>query len=233
MAGTGSIDPRKNSRLIEAGHYLTPNHEEMIRKNEQFTFMFELIGNEPQIVKYPDERKGIYLIGARNKVSGDLLTYHDLSQLASTYNIPMVEIESHTFEEILALRGKFGCLEKEGWVLRVDDTLYKVKCEDFINMHRLSCTSPNGILNLYKSGKLDDLKPRITPAIKEYISSYVNRIDLYVKERTSELESIYSKYRHLESTKDFALAIKDLDPKTRGYLFCLRKGQPLDFFRNI
>lgn len=233
VAGSGSLSEEKNPRILEAKAYLTKDHIAMIKQYDNFTFMFELIGKEPQIVQYPRDRWGLYLTGARGKVTGNLMTYFELSQLAGSYGIPMVRIEKITFDEMISLRNKYNCLEKEGWVLRVDDTLYKVKCEDFINMHRLASTNPNGILNLWREGKLDDIKSRMSDSMREYVERYTDRFHIYARRRTEEINHLYSEYSDIEDMKSFAMAVRNLDKRTQGYLFCLKRGKPLDIFKGV
>ena len=233
LAGSGSLTEEKNSRLKEARYYLLEGYKALCSDWQEYTFMFELIGKEPQIVQYPRDKWGLYLTGARRKSDGELLTYSKLKYLAGTYHIPMVNIESLSFNEILEKRKDYSCLEKEGWVLRVDDTLYKVKCEDFASMHRLASTNPNGILNLWREGKLDDIKSRMSDSMREYVERYTDRFHIYARRMTEEINSLYSKYSDIDDMKEFALAIKNLDKKTQGYMFCLKRGKPMDIFKGV
>ena len=233
IAGSGSLSSEKNSRLDEAREFLTSKYIALIESLPSHTFMFELIGKEPQIVKYPRDKWGLYLTGARNKESGELLTYSELDTLSKKYEIPMVSIETHTVDEVLSMRDKFSCLEKEGWVLRVDDTLYKIKCEDFLNMHYLSTTSPSGILSLWRENKLDDLKARMSEPMKKFIEDYEKKFSLYAQKLDSQIQESYKRYSNLESMKDFALAIKKEPSRIQGFLFAIKRNKPLDLFKGI
>lgn len=233
LAGSGSLTEGKNPRLKEARHYLSEGYKALCSDWQEYTFMFELIGKEPQIVRYPKERWGLYLTGARRKSDGELLTYSKLRHLADTYHISMVNMESLSFDEILKKRKDYPCLEKEGWVLRVDDTLYKVKCEDFASMHRVMTTSPEGILKLWREGKLDDLKARMSEPVKEYISIYERKFSEYVRRVSEDVENIYRKYSHIESMKDFANSIKTLDSRIQGFLFGLKRGKGVDYLKGV
>lgn len=235
IAGTGSLTEDKNSRLTEAKSYLSENYKSLLKDNPFYTFMFELICSQQQIVKYKEKDYGLYLVGARHIKTGKLLDYSTLFSLSKFYDVKITNIEKHSLEEILNMRDKFSCIEKEGWVLKVDDILYKIKCDDFVNMHRLSNYSPNTIFKLWKEGKLDDLKPNMSEPLKNYVDEYINKFKEYANKINKEIEINYSKFSNIENMKEFALEVNksDLDNRMKGFMFCKKRNKDIDVFKGL
>lgn len=230
FSGSKSLDPKKAPILRAAYRYLTPEIENMLHANPHLTFIFEFISLKyPIVVQYQKEQEGLYLLGAREMSSGRQLSFSQTQELGKAFCLDkMVEIEKYTLDEILALRNAFRCDEKEGWVLFVDGILYKAKCSDYLEMHRIvsKAGSVNTIIQAVADDCFDDLMGRL-PAVYQKKAMAIAKIviDYAQRERQTVLD-YYEKYKHLETMKEFAMAIEAVPKEYRGFLIAERKGTP-------
>lgn len=238
VGATGSLSEKKNPRLKICKKYITDNHKKMFQKYKDWTFVFELIlFDYPQIVEYPKEKDGIYLIGARNIHTGETLPYYKLKEFAKTYNISMTEIENHSLNEILGMTNKYKAKEKEGWVLRVDDTLYKMKCDDYLKINKLLGTSPNVILRAWLAGVLDDAKAYYANSsyMIEYIENFERMFQKFADINAQIVNQYYEQFKHIKDIKDFAIAVKQskIPKKYKGFVMNKRNGVDNYYFNGV
>jgi len=159
-----------------------PSYSKLIHENKDYTFMFELIDmRDKHVVSYKKEDSGIYLIGARNKIDGTIMSYHDVIELAKKYNIRSTTLFSGTYEEMLSTLNKYMSYEKEGYVMNIDGFLVKVKCDDYLATARLYDlkSSFNTVIELYFRGRIDDFYTALPDNLKETIDDYISEITTY------------------------------------------------------
>ena len=237
VGATGSLSAKKNPRLRICKKYITDNHKEMFQKYKDWTFIFEIIlFNFPQIVEYPKEKDGIYLIGARNVHTGETLPYYKLKELAEKYQILMTEIDTHSLSEILTIRNNYKANQKEGWVIRVDDTLYKMKCDDYLEMNKLLGTSPNVILRAWLAGVLDDAKAYYTnPYMIEYIESFEHMFQKFADINAQIVNQYYDQFKHIKDMKEFAIAVQQskIPKKYKKFVMNKRNGKDNYYFNRV
>lgn len=238
VGSTGSLSERKNPRLKICRKFITDGHKKMFMDNSDWTFMFEcILFKFPQIVEYPKEKDGIYLIGARNIHTGETLPYYKLKEFAKTYNISMTEIENHSLNEILGMTNKYQAKEKEGWVLRVDDTLYKMKCDDYLEMNKLLGTSPNVILRAWLAGVLDDAKAYYANSsyMIEYIENFERMFQKFADINAQIVNQYYEQFKHIKDIKDFAIAVKQskIPKKYKSFVINKRNGVDNYYFNRV
>jgi len=176
MAGSMAIDKENSWRLQDGYDLLTENHIEMLKKFPEFTFIFEYIGKQnPHVVNY-DFDKELVLIGVRDIETGYEYDYNMVRIIAGLYEIKVVEIEKLTFDELLQKTKKLKANEKEGWVLNIDGHKVKIKCDDYVSLHRIldNLASINVIIEAIAEDKYDDLVSKVP-------NSYRDRIDKIAK----------------------------------------------------
>lgn len=126
-----------------------------------------------------------------NVVTGIELSYSETKKLTYGYNIPMVNIETITFNEMISLVSREKATNKEGWVLNIDGYRVKVKCDDYINLAKVLDTysNKNEIIKIIAQDSLDDLIAKIPEPPRPRLMNYVSCV-LSVKDKLeSEVNS--------------------------------------------
>lgn len=225
----------KGSLISEHGEYATSLLPEHLKKDalvEDFTLMFELISKKFQIVVDYSKKPGyvsdgLYLIGARKRVSGQLCSYSEVKMLAQHLNLPTFKTYSFdSLDQLIEVAKDLPVLE-EGFVLRFPgDLLVKVKGNAYLQMHRwISTLSEGSLLDCIEEGK-DSLFIQTCP--DEFQSDIVNKIQEF-KNKCAKFEKIcYTYYGEAikDSRKNFALWVQQhVEKYLQPFMFKLFDGK--------
>lgn len=219
MAGSMAIDKNDSWRLEDGYSKLTEKHKAVIKKNPDYTFIFEYISvRDAHVVKYDKSEEGLYLIGIRNSKTGEQLPYKDLKVLSEVWDIPMAKIENYTLNEIIELSKTLRANEKEGWILNIDGHLIKIKCDDYVQLHRLldKVSSINVIIENVAEDRIDDLLSKVPDTYKDRVINSANKLLEYKNDMNIRIDEIYN-LAPKENKKDFMIWLDnncDLDIKS-------------------
>lgn len=187
IVGSGSmaLDTKNSFRLEEGFEMLTENHKRMLKDFPTVTFIFEYISEKDKhVVPYDySKKKGLYLIGARSVIDGEEYSYNVIKDLSSCYGIPCCKTyQYNTLSEVLEHLNKMTVKDGEGFVLNIDGFKLKLKCEDYLQLHRLDdkLSSPNVIIEAYAEGTIDDLYANMTPLMKEKNKDVMDTIEKFM-----------------------------------------------------
>lgn len=235
LTGSMALSPNKSWRIKEGYNMLTYRHVNMLMDYPDITFIFEFISlKDAHVVKYSKEEEGLYLIGARNVITGEEYCYDMIRNFGENYDIKTVEIENVTIEEVLERVKTEISSNKEGWVLNVDGYRVKIKCDDYIKLHKLldKVSSVNVIIENVAENRIDDMLSKIPESHRDRVEKISNIILNYKGE--IELGVIYwynkaPKY----SRKDFMVWVDNNVPiELRGYVKCKYLGKPFNVLKN-
>lgn len=194
MTGSMALDKSESWRLEEGYEMLTENHIAMLQKNQIYTFMFEYISlKDAHVVLYKKEDEGLHLIGVRDTLTGKQFSYSEVLEIAKKYNVSCVTLENKTIDQLLQEMKVIESHEKEGWVLNIDGHLVKIKCDDYVNIHRLldKVSSVNVIIESIAEDKYDDLVSKIPDKYKDRVKNIARLIFDYMKKTYKEIERYY------------------------------------------
>ena len=187
IVGSGSmaLDTKNSFRLEEGFEMLTENHKRMLEDFPTVTFIFEYISEKDKhVVPYDySKKKGLYLIGARSVIDGEEYSYNVIKDLSSCYGIPCCKTyQYNTLSEVLEHLNKMTVKDGEGFVLNIDGFKLKLKCEDYLQLHRLDdkLSSPNVLIQAYAEGTIDDLYANMTPLMKEKNKDVMDTIEKFM-----------------------------------------------------
>ena len=187
IVGSGSmaLDTKNSFRLEEGFEMLTENHKRMLKDFPTVTFIFEYISEKDKhVVPYDySKKKGLYLIGARSVIDGEEYSYNVIKDISSCYGIPCCKTyQYNTLSEVLEHLNKMTVRDGEGFVLNIDGFKLKLKCEDYLQLHRLDdkLSSPNVIIQAYAEGTIDDLYANMTPLMKEKNKDIMDVIEKFM-----------------------------------------------------
>lgn len=211
IIGSGSQGLDKDSpdtwRLKYGFNLLTKCNKFLIKDFSDWTFIYEFIHpDNPIVVHYIEKDKGLYLIGARNKYTGEEMDLRILDELVCSYNeltgepIKMVQWYSNeTLDSILSQLNRYSSNEKEGWVvdcwsgdLKFNHLRFKVKVNDYVLMHKalFKLVSPNAVIQCLAENKWDDFYSKVPVAYRDYVNRLKEEIENYWK----NIDYTYSKY---------------------------------------
>lgn len=205
LTGSMAISPKTSWRLEEGYKMLTENHKKMIRDNPNLTFIFEYISlKDPHVVLYTKDKQGMYLIGVRNKINGKQFSYEGIKGFSIIYDIPMTEIEDITLDKALEMSKTLESCDKEGWVLNIDGHMVKVKCDDYVKLHKCldKVSSVNVIIQSIADGTYDDLISKIPSGYRARVEGVSKKIFNYVATMNSEINLYYNTMKHIEDEKE-------------------------------
>jgi len=221
ISGSMAIDIESSWRLEDGFSKLTDGHRRMICDHPEYTFIFEYISiRDSHVVAYTKDQEGMYLIGIRNVYTGEQLSYKDVSEYANKYNILMTRIEKRSFEEILQDITKYRSSEKEGWVVNIDGHMVKIKCDDYVQLHRVlnKFSSINTVIKAIADNTYDDLLSKLPDNYRDRINTIAAIIFDYIRKTNEKIEEYYENAPK-EDKKEYMVWVTDNCPvDIRGYL---------------
>ena len=204
MCGSQAIDPDKSWRLQDGMKMLNSkenlNLKGLVLANPDLSFVVEYIAvKDRHCVVYTKEQEGLYLVGIRSKKDGYEYPYKTIINMAKEYNILTTSLCNITPEEMYNTMKNALSTEKEGWVLNIDGSKVKIKCDDYVKIHKLlgKLSSHNVIIKAIADDTIDDLKSKINSlgvsyqakihGIMDNVYSYCNVIEESIQQYYSEL----------------------------------------------
>lgn len=221
MTGSMAINPDKSWRLADGYKKLTNQHRIMIKENPEYTFIFEYINlKDAHVVLYNKQDEGMYLIGIRNVYTGYELTYKEIKEYSLKYSIPMAQIENITIHEAMKKAKEYKSNEKEGWILNIDGHKIKIKCDDYVHLHRLldKVSSVNVIIKNIADNKYDDMMSKIPDSYKSRVEK-IAKIIVDYKNNTEKLINEYFEKAPKTDKKTFMIWVTENCPnEIKGYI---------------
>lgn len=190
-----------------------------------FTPIYELVGPSNRIVlKYSKDE--LRFLGARHMITGELLHFNES-------DFPCVTSAEHKIISWDKMhKDRQDAKGIEGWVIRIKDELYKLKCVDYVKIHKLkdNLTNEKAFTSLVLDDSLDDL-----------ISVYSDDQDTLdeIEERQTEIshkynhvikvvEDYHGENKHL-IRKDYAIKAKDVMPSKMSLCMQILDGKTPDY----
>ena len=146
----------------------------------------------------------------------------------------MTNIESLTLEQVLNDMKKYKSSEKEGWVLNIDSHRVKIKCDDYIHLHRLldKVSSINVIIQNIADDKYDDMISKIPDSYKNRVQGIANKIFRYKNNIEKDIEEYWNNAPK-EDKKEFMIWVDSICPKNiKGYVRCKYLNKKYNVLKN-
>lgn len=194
MTGSMALSKDDSWRLEEGYSMLNENYIEMLKDYDDYTFIFEYISlKDAHVVLYSEEDEGLHLIGIRNVDTGEQVSYEEVINIAKAYRVKVVDMEHLSLDELLSQMKTVSSHEKEGWILNLDGHYIKLKCDDYVNIHRLldKVSSVNVIIENIAEERYDDLISKIPDKYKERVHNIANLIFTYVNDNKQKIKELY------------------------------------------
>lgn len=236
MSGSQAIDMNNSWRLRDGQGILMcqQNYVYMLKENQEYTFIFEYITlKDAHVVNYKQEDEGLYLLGMRNAYTGEQLSYKQVKEYADKYNIKMTQIFDKTFDEVLSDINKYKSYEMEGYVLNIDGHLIKIKCDDYVQIHRIlsNISSINLIIKHIADNTFDDLISKVPESYQWRVMKVANLVLAYIKNTDVEVNTYY-KVAPKNNKNEFMIWIDQNVPyEIRGYVRNKYLGKEFNYIK--
>ena len=173
------------------------NIKRMVTECPDITFIFEWIGdNDPHVVNYSKEMKGLHLVGMRDVENGYQYSYREVIATAEEYGVPTTSLHnSLTLSDVLEQVKHMNGNEHEGFVLNVDGFLVKIKSPDFLKLMRSVDLSQsfNVIVKYTAEGKIDDFISMLPTGFQADARQKLRKLMGYVNDVSKRVEEEYQK----------------------------------------
>ena len=243
LSGTQALNREESFRVNIGYELLGENYRKMLRDNPDYTFIFELICSEDKhVVKYDDAQRGLYLIGIRNVLNGNEMSYADVIGTARAYGVKCTKVFDKTFDQILNELDEKSSNEAEGFVINIDGYKLKLKYNDYLNVHRMltKITSTNVIIRAVDDGSWDDLLSKIPEAYHADAIIVANNVKRFVREKTRFVKDLFKKAKsEVEQSwsdsvnrKVFAIHVLDKYKKYSPHLINLYDNKDINLICN-
>lgn len=238
MSGSQSIDPNNSWRLQDGYNILTSQHDyaQMIKYEPDFTFIFEYISlKDAHVVNYQKEDEGLYLLGIRDVYTGEQLSYKLVKRFADRYNVKMTQIFDKTFNEVMQDTKKYKSHELEGYVLNIEGHLVKIKCDDYVHIHKIlsNISSINLIIQHIADNTFDDLVSKVPESYRQRVMKVANLIFDYIKKTNKEIDKDFNEAPK-ETKKDFMIWVeKNVSKDILGYVRQKYLGQEYNVIKRM
>jgi hypothetical protein len=235
MSGSQAINPENSWRLADGMKMLNDDYIKVIKQYSDFTFIFEYISlADAHVVIYTKEQEGLYLIGLRNTITGEHLSYKDVINIANKYNIKTTEVFNKTLDNIMSELDSKKSNEMEGFVMNCDGFFTKIKYNHYLTIHNVLSTisSINLIIKTIADDKFDDLLCEIPLAYKWRAIKISNFVLNYIKETEYKTIEYYNIIKNM-ALKDAMIYINtNIPQKYKGFVIQMYKGNKINYIKN-
>ena len=157
--------------------------------DDGWTPIFEWCGPSQRIIlDYPDDT--LILTAVRHRVEGHYLAFAELTDLAATWQVPVVAdlacglVGDTLVQHIRGLHGLEGCVIRFG-----DGTMLKLKAEAYLARHQAlaDLASEKRVLRLVLENQEDDVLPLLAPEPRAELASFAARIRTALQESVRQV----------------------------------------------
>jgi RNA ligase len=203
----------------------TNQYEQLIRLYDAYNvqLIFEWCSPENRIVIGYDKPQ-LILTSAREKATGEYITYEDLVSIADFWDIPVVKAYEGSFENMEKLvEYTRGLEDVEGFVVQFKDGhRVKIKGDWYCQLHKVRSyfDYEKDVAKLILDGNIDDLIPMMLPDQVEKLRKFEAQLQLDI---IRDLGMIYLRKGMINAygitRKDFAINSTETPSSVRSVIF--------------
>ncbi len=165
-----------------------------------YTFVFELIHPDNQIVVDYGTEEGLFLLAVRNLQTGILENHDRLVSLSNQFALPLPTIYPFSSLADFLLR-RTETLDKvlEGWVFHIttptQDVMFKLKYEQYVTFHKArSSIDEKTIYTALHDNTWDDFYSLLTPSQQEEANLILDAIQNNIRTIEDTIAQMVTKY---------------------------------------
>lgn len=220
IATRGSFN---SDQALWATDFLNKNYN-LTRLPKDLTLLFEIVFPENKVVVNYGDKKGLVLLAARNRHTGEYLPFFPrLVMLADFFGFELVKVSSfNNITDILIRAGQLD-LSQEGWVAEMSDgSRWKIKGDRYIEMHKIvSGLTFKRALEAFRTNSVEELLKYVPD---EFLSDF--------KIWLSQIQVIYlSERKKIQGIYDLALASLGPSFLRKDYAIWMKKNCPAGYLQ--
>lgn len=107
---------------------------------------------------------------------------------------------------------KYKSFEKEGYVLKMDEHMVKIKCDDYVLLHKVisSITSTKAIIQAIANGGYDDFISKVPDSYIDRVLDKSSKVFEYVQLANKEIDLCYNNIlEKTDNKKDFMIMVNN------------------------
>lgn len=166
--------------------------QNMMQLHPNHTFMLEMKNAEiPQLIKYGIDQ--LTIIGMRNMQDYRLLSRQEIHVLAQQFGARVAPLFELTVEEMLEIMEDPNTTNNEGYILRIDGFLVKMKTKNFILANRFAgdpARNFNMVIQCINEGRTNAVRPMVKQDYMEAFDRFVNLISDYAQTKKVALQKM-------------------------------------------
>lgn len=216
MAGSMALDKENSWRLDYGYKMLSDNHIRMLMNFPYYTFTFEFIHKDDvHVVKYGEEDSGLHLLAIRDSVFGLECSYEFVQSIAREFDVRCVELENVTFDNVMKLMKECKSTEKEGWVMFLNGRRVKIKCDDYVMMHKVidKVSSDSIVIESVENGTFDDVLSKVPDSYRGIVEEKIKKVTMFLVIMNGKLNEYYNNAPKNGDKKEFMIWVNDNVPK--------------------
>lgn len=202
-----------------------------IKEKENYTFMLEMKNCEiPQLIKYKEDN--LIIIGMRDMSNFNLLSISEINEMVINKGINVTPMFKLGFEEMLEIMEETEMSNNEGYIVRMDNLLVKMKTKNFIMANRFGgdpARNFNMVIKAINEGRVEAIRPMIRIEYTEAFDVLVKTILNFVKEKEENLLDVYEDISKISDMKEFINEAKKRLPDGVNDLIAIKK----DFYQHL
>lgn len=185
-----------------------------------YTYLFEIIYPENRIVVDYGNSERLVLLAAISTKDGSELVLESIDYP----DIAPAVADASSIDQLRDIPRP----NAEGYVVRFDSGLrLKLKYADYVRLHRLlTQVSSKSIWELLKNGQdFAELIENVPDEFYDWIKDTTHKLELSHTNLLQKAHNEFSRVNGMESRKDMALAMKEVEPVTKAMVFALLDGR--------
>lgn len=192
------------------------------------TLLFEIIYPDNRIVIDYGGMEALVLIGARNRFTGQYLSFSRVQILSGIFGFSLPK--SYTFnspdEIVRACETLDG--NREGWVVEFENgERFKFKGQQYMDLHRLiSGLSFKNVLRYIKDGEIEKLLSNTPDEFLGDVNKWIAQVDHEVTKVSGKANAAFEAAPK-GSRKEFAQWVMKNHKNLSTYLFAMLDGKPI------
>lgn len=190
------------------------------------TLVTEIIHPETRVVcRYDFE--DLVLIAARDRFTGEDLSYDELTAIGDRLGMRVVERIDGADVESLVRRAETLSDNEEGFIFRwADGYRLKVKGNEYKRLHRLlSGITPRELAFAWHDTTIGEMLVMMPEEFREETEALIRQLDADTVELARQTEEAYSTAGDIADQKTFAAWVKTQNPRLTGFLFARRQQE--------
>lgn len=153
------------------------------------------------------------MIGIRDITNGYEFSYAEIENYSKQYNVSMPKLENDkTLDDLVYLSKVYKSENKEGWVINIDGHKIKIKCDDYVKIHRIldRVSSVNVVIEAVADDKYDDLISKVPITHKTRIDNIAKQLFEYRSKANREVDELFNQAQeNTNNTKDFMIYVSN------------------------